>query len=129
MSRENVELVRRVYAEYFERGELPFELTHPEIRIDNIAEWPLPGPYQGHEGLRQWWAEIVDAIPGVRLQLEEVIDVGDDRVVAMLRTFGTELIEQMPSWAVVHWIRDGLVVRTAGYLRREEALEAVGLSE
>jgi hypothetical protein len=129
MSRENVELVRRVYDDFFERGELPFELTDPEIRIDNIAESPMPGPYHGHEGLRQWWADIVDAVPGLRFQLEELIDVGDDRVVGMLRTLGTELIEQMPSWAVIHWIRDGLVVRTAGYVRREEALEAVGLAE
>jgi ketosteroid isomerase-like protein len=129
MSRENVELVRRVYEDFFERGALPFELTDPEIRIDNIAEFPTPGPYIGHEGLRQWWAEIVEAVPGLRFRLEEVIDVGDDRVVGMLRTFGSELIEQMPSWAVIHWIRDGQVVRTAGYLRREEALEAVGLRE
>ena len=128
MSRENVEVVRRAF-EFFERGELPFEVSDPEIRIDNIPESPIPGPYYGHEGLRRWWEDIAEALPGFRLQIEEVIDVGDDRVVAVLRTFGNELVEQMPSWAVVHWVRDGLVVRAVGYLRKEEALDAAGLGE
>jgi ketosteroid isomerase-like protein len=128
MSQENVEIVRRAF-EFFERGDLPFEVADPEIRIDNIPESPIPGPYYGHDGLRRWREDIADAVPGLRMRLEEAIDVGDDRVVAVVRTFGTEVMEQMPSWAIVHWIRNGLVVRTAGYLRKEEALEAVGLSE
>ncbi len=128
MSQENVEVVRRTL-EFLERGELPFELGDPQIRIDNIAESPIPGPYYGHDGLRSWWEDIADALPGFRLQLIEAIDVGDDRVVAVLRTFGNELLEQMPNWATVHWVNAGRVVRVAGYLRKEEALEAVGLSE
>jgi hypothetical protein len=80
MSQENVEVVRRA-CEFLERGELP-----------------LPGPYFGHEGVRQWWSDIVEVVPGFRLQLEEVIDVGDERVVGALRTFGTGLVEQLPSW-------------------------------
>jgi ketosteroid isomerase-like protein len=73
----------------------------------------------------------VDALPGFRLEIEEAIDVGDDRVVAVVRTFGHELMEQLPStrWAIVHCLRNGLVVQVAGYLSKTEALEAVGLSE
>jgi hypothetical protein len=128
VSAENVAVVRRSF-EFFERGELPLEVVHPDIRIDNIPESPLPGPYFGHIGLEKWWMDIVDAVPGFRLQLEDVIDVGDERVIAIVRTFGSELIEQMPSWAVVHWVSHGLIVRVAGYLRKEEALKAVGLEE
>ena len=128
MSQENVEIVKRAF-EFFSRGELPFEVCDPEIRIDNIPESPIPGPYHGHEGLRRWWEDITDGIQGLRIELDEVIDLGDDRVLAMVRTFGGELIEQLPTWAVLHWVRNGLVVRTAGYLRKEQALEAAGLSE
>ncbi|MDX6699395.1 MAG: hypothetical protein QOE65_2792 [Solirubrobacteraceae bacterium] len=42
MSRENVEVVRRAF-EFFGRGEVPFEVADPEIRIDNIPDWPIPG--------------------------------------------------------------------------------------
>jgi hypothetical protein len=128
MSQENVEIIRRVY-EFFARGELPFELSDQAIRIDNIPQAPIPGPYYGHEGLRCWWGDIEEALPGFRLELEEIVDLGGDRVLAMVRTFGSDLIEQMPAWAILHWVRNGLVVRTAGYLRKEEALEAAGLSE
>ena len=128
MSQENVDVVRRAYA-FLERGELPLEVCDPEIRIDNIPESPIPGPYFGHEGLREWWSDIADVAPGFRLRLEEVVDVGDERVVAMIRFLGKGLMEHMPNWAGVHWVRDGLIFRTAGYLRKEEALEAVGLSE
>ena len=126
MSQENVEIVRRAYS-FLERGELPLEVSDPAIRIDNIPESPIPGPYYGHEGVRRWWADLVETAPGLRLELVEVIDVGDERVVGVLRTHGTRLVEQMPPWAAVHWIKDGLIFRTAGYLTKEEALEAVGL--
>lgn len=126
MSQENVQIVRRAY-EFFERGELPFDLIDRDVRIDNIAESPIPGPYYGHEGLRQWWDDLAEAVPTLRLKLEEAIDVGDDRVLVTIRTHGTELIEQLPDWAAVHWVRDGLIVRAAGYLRKAEALQAVGL--
>ena len=132
MSQENVEVVRRAF-EFFERGEPPFEVAHPEIRIDNIPESPHPGPYHGHEGLERWWNELADTVPELRLKLEDVIDVDDECLIAMVRSRGgganANLADHIPSWAVVHWVRDGLVVRVAGYMRKEEALEAVGLAE
>ncbi len=128
MSLANVEVVRRAYA-FLERGELPLEVSDPAIRLDNIAESPIPGPYFGHEGLHRWWEELVETAPGLRLELAEVIDVGDDRIVGVLRWYGTPLVEQMPPWAAVHWVRGGLIFRTAGYLTKQQALEAVGLSE
>ncbi len=132
MSRENVEVVQRAF-EFFERGELPFEVADPDIRIDNIPQSPHPGPYYGHEGLRRWWKELADVIPDLRLLLEGVIDLGDERVIALVRSAGggsyASLLDHMPTWAVLHWIRNGLVCRTAGYMTKAEALEAVGLRE
>jgi hypothetical protein len=49
MSQENVEIVRRAF-EFFERGEAPFEVADPEIRIDNIPESPIPGPTTAMRG-------------------------------------------------------------------------------
>jgi ketosteroid isomerase-like protein len=134
MSRENVEVVRRAF-EFFGRGELPFDVADPEIRIDNIPDWPIPGPYYGHEGLRRWWDDLTDVVPDLRLHLEDVVDVGDERIVAIVRAAAGpssrvgQLMEHTPSWAVVHWVSNGLIVRTAGYVRKDEALDAVGLRE
>ncbi len=126
-----MEVVRRLYDDFLGHGVLPFDLTHPEVRIDNIPQSPIPGPYFGHEGARRWWADLEEAAPGLRLDVEHIIDVGDDRVIGVLRLRLARpgLVDQMPTWAGVHWIRDGLLVRVAGYLTMEEALEAVGLSE
>jgi hypothetical protein len=131
MSQENVEVVRRIYDDFLGRGMLPLDLTHPEVRIDNIPQSPIPGPYFGHQGARQWWADLEEAAPGLRLNAEEVIDAGEDRVIGVLRLHVARsgLVDQMPAWAAIHWIRNGLLVRVAGYLTKEEALGAVGLSD
>jgi hypothetical protein len=135
MSQENLEVVRRAYDEFLTKGELPLPLCHPEIRVDNIPESPIPGPYFGHHGLRKWHDAIADVLPGFQITLEEVFDVGDDRVVGVVKFVGASsnpaglLIDEMPSWAIVHWVRDGLVLRTAGFLTKDAALEAVGLRE
>jgi hypothetical protein len=129
MSRENVELVRRAYGEFLSRGELPLPLVHPELRIDNVPESPIPGPYHGHEGLRRWWREVSGVLEGMRLELDETIDVGGDCVVGLVRFVGHTPagfdLSAFP-WVVVHWIEDGLIVRTAGFLTKEQALEAAG---
>jgi hypothetical protein len=76
MSQENVEVVRRIYDDFLGRGMLPLDLTHPEVRIDNIPQSPIPGPYFGHQGARQWWADLEEAAPGLRLNAEEVMTLG-----------------------------------------------------
>ncbi len=132
MSRENVELVRRAYDEFLSRGELPLPLVHAELRIDNVPESPIPGPYHGPEGMRRWWREVSGDLEGIRLELEETIDAGGDCVVGLVRFHGRTPagfdLSEFP-WAVAHWIRDGLIVRTAGFLAKEQALEAVANPE
>jgi hypothetical protein len=76
MSQENVELVRR-WGEALSRGELPLELSHTELRLDNIAEFPNRGPYHGHEGLRRWWEDVAEAFDELRFEIERLIDVDD----------------------------------------------------
>ncbi|HZB05108.1 MAG TPA: hypothetical protein VE449_00855 [Thermoleophilaceae bacterium] len=59
------------------------ELCDPEIEIRNWSESLNPGPYRGHDGLRRWWKEAHDTDVGVDVrlfQVEEIIDVGDERV-------------------------------------------------
>jgi hypothetical protein len=132
MSQENVEVVQEAY-KFWARGELPFEVSHPNIRMDNIKEWVMPGPFYGHEGLRRWWAETVEALPGVRLSLVDPIEVGDACVVGEVRVSGDsrdpDLIEAFGTFSATHWVEEGLIIRVAGFLTREEALEAARLRE
>jgi ketosteroid isomerase-like protein len=131
MSQENVELVRR-WGEALSRGELPLELSHTELRLDNIAEFPNRGPYHGHEGLRRWWEDVAEAFDELRFEIERLIDVDDQRVLSVQRTVGRFRHTGIPvdnRWASLYWIRGGKIARAVGYPSERRALRAAGLSE
>jgi hypothetical protein len=68
--------VRR-WAECHAGGELPLELSDPELRLDNIVQFPITGPYHGHEVLRRWWQDVAEASEEIRFEAEELIDLDD----------------------------------------------------
>ena len=62
----------------------------------------------------------------------EVIDAGEDQVVAVLRISGRAKlsgVETDLTFAVVNTIRDGKIARGREYWTKEQALEAAGLRE
>jgi ketosteroid isomerase-like protein len=140
MSQENVELVRRGIKEFkagLARGD-------PAVIFDSGivapgAEW-IPDPkaplglrlvYRGREGFVEFmrtWTENWDW----SIDLERVIDAGDDRVVAMYhqhatgRASGATVEMHM---ALLYEFENGQVIRMRNFLDPAEALEAAGLSE
>jgi ketosteroid isomerase-like protein len=132
MSQENVDLVRRSWRAVSSDGELPFELYDADLRIENMPEFPIQGPYDGHEGLAQWWEDLTEVIEDLRFEVKEVIDLGDERVLSVQRALGRAThtgIEMDVLWASVVTLREGKIVRLQGYWTPEQAREAVGLSE
>ncbi len=114
-----------------ERGTLSPELCHPEIEIRNWEESPVRGPYHGHEGLVQWWADFADVIEDARFELQEVIDLGDGRVLTVNKLTGTfrltgiELVDAI--WGSIITVRDGLIAGAVGYATPGRAKKAAGL--
>ena len=131
MSAENVELVRRWF-EGLARGDLGPEICDEEILIRNWDESPIRGPYHGHAGLRQWWADFDDAFEDVHLELKEAIDVDDERVVTAQHVVGrfrlTGIEVDGPFGAIVT-VRDGKIVSAIGYASPGRAKKAAGLSK
>ena len=134
MSQENVETVRRAY-EAFSSGGLDalLEHFHADAEYDVSATiGPYAGTYYGRAAIRNLLADYFEAWEYVRLEPEDFIEVGDDRVVVLLRArtrgkgSGVDVDAQMTQ---VVTVRDGNVVRVVAYNERAEALEAVGLSE
>jgi ketosteroid isomerase-like protein len=64
------------------------ELCDPELRLDNIPESPITGPHHGHEGLRRWWQDVEEAFDKIRFEVDELIDVDDERVLSVQRIVG-----------------------------------------
>jgi ketosteroid isomerase-like protein len=131
VSRENVEVVRRVY-ELFERRDIQgvlglttddFELRLPDIYPEG------PETFRGRDGLRRWLAMVQDIWGEWRFDVERLIDA-DEQVVALVRIVAEGGASGVPvDREVAHvWsVQDGKTSAAAVHLDRAEALEAVGL--
>ncbi len=131
MSRENVEVARAANERFNQDGWFPEELFDPEVDFSNLAESPLPGPYNGYEGLRQWRRDLFEVVEEGHFETWDFTDVDDAQAVMFrMRLRGRAKhtgIDVDISWTTVNWFRDGRIRRSAAYTDRHEALEAVGL--
>jgi ketosteroid isomerase-like protein len=132
MSDEDAATIRRAYETWNESGpEAVIEQFYAEDAVYREGPgWPGAGVYRGRAAALERMQRLVELIGPIEVQLDELIEVGDGRLVACARTVGQDPASQAPytqSFAVVHRLRDGLVVEADYYLDRESALEAVGL--
>jgi ketosteroid isomerase-like protein len=132
MPQDNVETLRRYYELFNKTGEPSLELVHPDVEIHMFRGSPIPGPYLGHDGVRQWRDDTFDVIDAWRLELDDVITGDDpDTVVVRQRFVGrmkhTDLAADFPLAVVVRF-RDGLMVRFDGYRELDEAIGASGMT-
>jgi ketosteroid isomerase-like protein len=127
MSQDNLEIVRRAFDEM---GGDEFSVWDRDVEIINAEGWVIETTYRGHEGLRRWWDDLAEAFGDFRIELEEVMEVDEERVLTTQRFIAhfrkTEIAFDGP-WAAILWIRDGKVVRGHGHLSRGRALRAAGL--
>jgi ketosteroid isomerase-like protein len=133
MSEENVETVRAGFEHFNREGYLPEETFDPAVELLNLRESPLPGPYQGYEGLRQWSDDLLEVLDDGRLEVQAMIDADDESaVITQVRLRGrarhTGIDVDLP-FTIVSWLREGRTYRTVGFSDHAEALEAAGLSE
>jgi ketosteroid isomerase-like protein len=130
MASENVELIRRAYEDYAERGlEAIMDLLHPDVEFVEPEFIPGAEAFRGHEGAREWLRKTSDIWEEFGYELEEIAEAGDRvavafRMVARGKGSGVEI----ESHRVHVWtLRDGRAVRVEGFASRAEAWEALGL--
>jgi ketosteroid isomerase-like protein len=129
MSQENVEIVRRA-VQAFNRHEIELEFFHPEVEWIENPRFPGAKTYRGRDGVKRsvedWWDTWA-----LVMRVEEIVDAGD-RVafwgVTKARGHNSDVTVSGPFGGVWEF-RDGMAVRVHVLGGREEALEAVGLSE
>ena len=86
----------------------------------------------GPDALRRYYGQWEKTFDDVRIETDELIDVGGDQVVAVVRSVGRMKGSEAEidiRYAIVLSIRDGKVGRGREFASREEALEAAGLEE
>ena len=126
MSQENVNVVRG-WLRALTAGDLD---AMAEFWDPNITWRPIEGigEMEGREAMRRYAREWVDMFDEITNVPEELLEIGDDCVVAVQRATGRAKasgIETEARYAVVYTLRDGKIVRGREYIDREQALEAV----
>jgi ketosteroid isomerase-like protein len=135
MSQENVDLVRRAYAEFGLPAGVEEAaragLVAPDAEFDLSDVYPDGPIIRGPEA----WREYAASLPwggSLKFQPERFFDVDDQRVLVFMRVTaegeGSGVpVERRTAHEIT--IQDGVVVRVKAYPDRDEALDAAGLSE
>ena len=108
---------------------------HPELVYHPRADEPDPSPHVGRDAYERLTYGFFESFAEVTFEVPELIDAGDDVIVSTV-LHAVLHGQESPSGAgvsdtyvFVYKSRDGLVVEGWEYRTKQEALEAVGLSE
>jgi ketosteroid isomerase-like protein len=124
MSEENVDLVRRIH-ERWTRRESVRDLVAEDLEYVNPSYAVEPGTRVG----RKWFGSVTETWPNFVLEVDRILDAGDDVVVLGRYTAsgGASGIELEGDHGYVWTVKDGLAVRFQWYQSHAEALEAAGI--
>ena len=132
MSEENVETVERAITAVNERDiDAYLACCTEDIQLQTPVT-PVVGVYEGAVGIRRFFADIEDASPDFRLDIERLEALGGERVFAFLSVTAHGRASGLPTPAEtgnLYELEEGKIRRVQIFLDRAEALEAAGLSE
>jgi ketosteroid isomerase-like protein len=131
MSQENVEIVRGFFEAWNASGELDLSVYHPELVYHPRADEPDPSAHIGRDEYERLLLGFLESFSEIRFDVLELIDAGDYVIAAtVMRVRGNASgIGVNDAYIYVSKFRDGLVVEGWEYRTKQEALEAVGLSD
>jgi ketosteroid isomerase-like protein len=106
----------------------------PDIEFERIGAEGAggAGSWHGLEAMLGTFFDYAPAFDNLRIDPERFTDLGDGRVLVLSRHGAVGATSGLPyekDIADLLTLRDGQIVRWRSYWRRQEALEAVGLSE
>ena len=136
MSQENVELAQAAFAAW-NAGDMDavFAYFHPEIVYHPRADEPDPSPHVGRDAYVRLTSGFVDSFSESTFEVLELIDAGDHVIAStVLRVVlhgqgNASGAGVSDTYVFVYKVRDGLVVEGWEYRTKQEALEAVGMSD
>jgi len=131
MSRENVEIVRRLYAE--PKGRLAFDYYAPDIEwnMTHYSGWADDPIYFGHTGVRTFMRGWITSFDQWEATIERIVGAGDE-VVAVINDRAYIKGSSLPitrRFAHRFSFQGSKIVRSLLYSDPADAFEAVGLRE
>jgi ketosteroid isomerase-like protein len=132
MSQADVETLRAVY-EAVSRGDwdAAFREASANFEFKTPDTNPIAGTYRGPEEVRRFFEELWAAFAEVAVQPERFVDLDDRILVFLLMRLRPTDSNATLEMRIAHlWtVDDGEIIRCEVFTEREDALEAVGLSE
>jgi ketosteroid isomerase-like protein len=134
MSQDDLAVVQPAYAGFAVGGVGEF-IEHWAADLEHRAVKGAPddrGPIHGRGALRSYIDDWIDTFDNFKIEIVELVDAGQGKVVAVLRFGGRAKlsgVETDQTFGGVFTIRDGKIARGSEYTNRVEALEAAGLRE
>jgi ketosteroid isomerase-like protein len=132
MSLENVERVRQGYQAFNATKQIDFDAYRPDLVVVAPDDILGGGELHGRDAYARSAREFTETFDDFRAELDEIIDVGGDRILVFVRFRGRGHGSGIPidlPLAHLHTFRGAQVARLHVYLDRNEALEAAGLRE
>jgi hypothetical protein len=131
MSQENVEMARQSI-DAINRRDLDAYLALMDPEVEAVSRLSgIEGGHRGQDGIRYWWKILLDTWPDFSARIVKLHAVGD-LTLGEVELHGRAAGSEIPSTWTVHsaarW-RRGKCVWWGNFATRDEALEAVGLSE
>ena len=132
MSEQDVELVRTVFDAINRRDvQAVLDAYHPDADMSTLTSELVQGKsYRGHTGIREYFSSFADVWEELRLEPEEIHDLGRDEILVVGRwsSRGKESgadVESPAAW--LFGIRDGKIVFSRAYRDADEALSDASL--
>ena len=122
----NRELAEQAYAAINSRDLDAFvELVHPDVEFVSLIAEAEGRLYRGHDGVREWWRSVADALGGLDFRMEAYQDLGDYGI-ARIRVTGTVAGVAVPQtmWQAFA-ARGDRPIWWQTFRTEEEAIEAV----
>jgi ketosteroid isomerase-like protein len=132
VAQENLEIARR-WVDAINRGDVEtlLSLCDAEVTFEPVRS-SMQGAYRGYAGVREWWADTSETFERFSLELDDLRDLGGDRVLALgtlrVRGQGSGVDTTVPSGSVATFT-EGRILTLKDYGDHAKALEAAGLSE
>jgi ketosteroid isomerase-like protein len=133
VSQADADTIRRAFETWNEEGaEAVVERYWTEDAVyREMPGWPDAGIFRGREQVLERMRSLVEFLGPIEVRLEDLIEAGDGRLVAVVRMQGEAeegATSYTQSFAVVHRMRDGRVAEADYYLEPAHALDATGIS-
>jgi hypothetical protein len=130
VSRENVDLVRSIYAPWARGDFSSAEWADPEIELV-FADWPPGGSWWGIGGLSQGFGDFLRAWDEFRVEAKTFQDLDDERVLGLHEFGGRGRASRLDvggsKGAALFHVRNDKVIKLVLYGEQKHALADLGL--